>query len=610
MVQQPRLGITIPFTIGANGTVRVFLNPSNAELSGSDVVEEKGIHVVAENPICVVGLNHIDFSTDAYLGLPVKLLGTEYLVLAFPNVWDGLPSLNGSQFGIVATADGTKVQIIPSVETDGHPAGVPYYIDLDAGQTYQLINTEKGDGDLSGTTIRATQRIGVFAGHRCANIRGQEFFCDHLVEHLPPVNHWQTRYYLSPLATRSGGDTIRILAAFDGTGVYLNGVLQGVFNRGEVLDVLVAGPTAVTTSGPPVLVAQYANSSDFDGVEDADPFMTLVPPPEGWATAYRVCSPPTGGFDRNFLNVVLVDGTQGGAITLDGVPLVAIPGVVFTPFPATSLLSAVVPVSASRPHDVLGPVPFGVIAYGFASYNYDSYGFPAGVSFPDLPPQLRPPLEQTVYASSATGTTAAPDFAAGTTAEDNCDPPGTLQPSQTPRPGAQLAPGSYLVTLSAVDTADLTGTATALLTILPPWQKVNFPADFGNPEAEESVWGWSADPDGDGDNNAKEWQLGGDPNDPRSRAVSEAIPSSLAHGGALRVRYRRRYNDPAVSYLEQCSGDMTNWRSGPGITAQVSATLVYPGGEYEEVEVEAVETGSPPIPTEYFLRILAEGTPP
>lgn len=49
------------------------------------------------------------------------------------------------------------------------------------------------------------------------------------------------------------------------------------------------------------------------------------------------------------------------------------------------------------------------------------------------------------------------------------------------------------------------GSASALLTILPPWQVVNFPEEFGNPEAEEAVWGWSADPDGPGDTDAKEW---------------------------------------------------------------------------------------------------------
>jgi hypothetical protein len=38
------------------------------------------------------------------------------------------------------------------------------------------------------------------------------YACDHLVEQLPPVNQWGRQFVTMPLATRSGGDTFRILA--------------------------------------------------------------------------------------------------------------------------------------------------------------------------------------------------------------------------------------------------------------------------------------------------------------------------------------------------------------------------------------------------------------
>jgi hypothetical protein len=94
LVEMPRLGVSQTFTIGPLGTTTVQLNPVLAELSGSDAIEDKGVHITAGGAICVVGLNHINFSTDGYLGLPTKLLGNEYLVLGYPNVWTGVASLN------------------------------------------------------------------------------------------------------------------------------------------------------------------------------------------------------------------------------------------------------------------------------------------------------------------------------------------------------------------------------------------------------------------------------------------------------------------------------------------------------------------------------------
>jgi len=612
LVQMPRLGISIPATIGASGTVKVQLNPDLAELSGSDVIEDKGIHVTAEKAVCVVGLNHINFSTDAYLGLPTKLLGTEYIVLAYPNNGSGVSTLNGTQFGLVATADGTTVQIIPSVTTDGHVAGDPYYITLDAGQTYQLMNVDDGAGDLTGTVIRSTQPVSVFGGHRCANIQGNQFFCDHIVEHLPPVNHWQSIYVMGPLATRTGGDTLRVLAAYDSTDVLFNGVLQTTLNRGEVHDVIVTGPTAITTNNRPVLVGQYSNSSDFDGVEDADPFMALVPPLGGYDTFYRICAPPTGGFDDNYLNITLAAGTEG-ATTVDGVALLGIAGATFTPIPATALVHAVVPVSASVPHDVLGPEPFGVIAYGFASYNYDSYGFPAGVSFPDLPPQVTTPLEYTVYSDAQSGTAAVPNIQGSSTLEDDCEPVGSLQPSQNPSASTQLGPGTYLITVSTLDSGGLEGVGTTLLHVLSPWQKVYFPNDYPNPETEATVWGCFADGDGDGDSNQDEWLHGGDPSDPNSRAIRELLqgPDAVA-GTGLRMRYLRRHNDPAATYEEQGSDNLVNWFSGAGITRTISSTVIYPGAEFEEVIIEALPSlGDPASPAaeKYFLRVVGIGCP-
>ena len=80
--------------------------------------------------VSVYGLNHLPASTDGYLGLPTDALGTDYIALGYRNT--DLP--NGTQFGLVATRDGTTVTITPTVTTSGHVAGLPYTVSLGQGQ--------------------------------------------------------------------------------------------------------------------------------------------------------------------------------------------------------------------------------------------------------------------------------------------------------------------------------------------------------------------------------------------------------------------------------------------------------------------------------------------
>jgi hypothetical protein len=125
----PGLGFTAPFTV-TTGTVTTVTLPSMAVLDSSAVepIENKGIDVTPLNEVAVYGLNRIPATTDAYLGLPTDILGTEYIVLAYQNT-----TTNGTQFTVVATADDTTVTIIPSVSTGAAPHRGPVYDRAGAG---------------------------------------------------------------------------------------------------------------------------------------------------------------------------------------------------------------------------------------------------------------------------------------------------------------------------------------------------------------------------------------------------------------------------------------------------------------------------------------------
>ena len=365
-VSVPGLGFTTPFSVTAN-TVTTIAIPSGASVTSNDVVSNLGIHVTSADEVTVYGLNRITATTDAFLGLPTDILGTEYIVLTHENV----NIVNAVLFGVVGTVNGTTVTITPSVTTGARAAGVPYDIVLNQGQTYQLVNTSANPADLTGTIITSTSPVAVFSGHQCANVpNGSTVACDHLIEQTPPASTWGQSFVTMPLATRTGGDTFRFLAQAANTNISVNGVNVATLGRGQVHERLITGPARINADKP-ILVAQFSNGSSFDGVT-SDPFMMLIPPFEQFLAGYTVTTPATG-FGTNFVNVV-APSTAVGSITRNGV---VIPAASFVAIPGSTFRGAQVAVPLGS-HTFAGPQPFGVFVYGFDSF--DSYGYPGGLA--------------------------------------------------------------------------------------------------------------------------------------------------------------------------------------------------------------------------------------
>lgn len=360
-VEVPGLAISEAFTV-TPGTVTTVNLPSTVSLTTPDGVQAKGIHVTAQNEVTVYGLNRIQASTDAYLGLPTDILGTETIVLGWSVGLGG-----GTEMAVVGTQDGTTVTITPRTALGSHPAGTPFTVNLDQGDAYQLI----ANGDVSGTIVSSDKPVAVYGGHQCANIpNNQTFACDHVVEQIPPIATWGKSFITEPLATRTGGDTFRILASEDNTQVSLNGSVVATLDRGEFHEQLITAASEITADKP-VLVAQYSNGSSFDGVT-SDPFMMLVPPFEQFLASYTVTT-PASGFSKNFVNLVVPDEIVG-QVELDGTP---VPASSFTAIGSTGFSGAQVEVTLGS-HTLDGPLPFGAFMYGFDSF--DSYGYPGGLS--------------------------------------------------------------------------------------------------------------------------------------------------------------------------------------------------------------------------------------
>ena len=171
----PGLGVSQNFTVTA-GQITAINVPLNAQLDSTDMVEPKGIHITAQNEVAVYGLSAGSAPTDAYLGLPVSMLGTEYIVLGYkstpaPNDPLAIGGSTPSQADVVAAYDGTTVTITPSTDTPGRKAGVPYSIVLNQGSVYQL-RAGIAKTDLSGSIITSDKPVAVFGGEECVFING------------------------------------------------------------------------------------------------------------------------------------------------------------------------------------------------------------------------------------------------------------------------------------------------------------------------------------------------------------------------------------------------------------------------------------------------------
>lgn len=357
-VEIPGLSFTTNFTVTANNVTPVNI-PASASQHVNNVIDNNGVHVTSQQPVTVYGLNYAPFTTDAYLGLPTDVLGKEYIVMSYSGQ-------NRSEFGIVATVNGTTVTITPSVSAGGRAAGVPYNIVMNRGQTYELGFAS----DLTGSIITSTQPIGVFGANACANIPPGAVFCDHINEMLPPTSTWGRKFGTVPLASRRSGDTWRFLAAENGTVITIDGVAQPAINRGQRLERILTGQSVIE-SNKPILVAQFANGSGFSG-NPGDPFMMIVPPLEQFLPKYTLTT--VSGYVAHYINVVAPNAVVG-SLTLDGA---IVPTAQFTTIGTSGFSGAKLTVTPGV-HNLQATLPFGVFQYGFN--QDDSYGYPGGQSF-------------------------------------------------------------------------------------------------------------------------------------------------------------------------------------------------------------------------------------
>lgn len=388
------------------------------EIMTSETNDPRGIHIYADQAISVYVMNAKEVSADGYLALPTSTWGTEYIHCSYYDF--GEVRQWGAGFIVIASEDKTEVDIVlkgkggsTAKTRSGSKIGSTLHTVLNKGEVYNVVGdaTTKGQFDLTGSRITANKPIGLISYHERAmlpsnNINGRDF----MVEMLPPVSAWGKKYYSIELQRANKGDFYRVVAAKANTRVkmkYFDKVTKQLLGQRDILlsksgdlyedfDTWPGTPGATTgfvgttawESDKPILVMQYAYSSEWDSGKEFDPFMIVLTPQEQYLKATVFQTPVNPAFVNNYFSFIVVGDTSDTnqmllkSIALDGDTIYkSYSQLLLNNIPGTNLYWGRRDVSQGR-HEVTSNTLFGGYIYGFGAFN--SYGWPAALATKSL----------------------------------------------------------------------------------------------------------------------------------------------------------------------------------------------------------------------------------
>lgn len=360
-VSIPQLGWSQPFSVAAN-SVTIIDVPTSAELTGSGTVQNRGVLIQAQDTVNVFMASFQNYTHDLSQVLPETSLGTVYRV----DAHHGLPNFNNlhkSEFAVLATEDGTQVRITPSANTaTGQPAGVPFTVNLNAGQAYQ-VQAATDLLNLTGSLVEATDQSGpcrpfvVIGGSMCGTSPNGCSACDHIFEQCPPITAWGTRYH-TVTAQGATSITYRVMAHTNGTLVTINGGAPILLNAGQRHEVNGATAPACIEASQPVSVAQVMEGYSCAG--NGDPSLLILSPAERLSRSARFHTSNSAQVNSHSVSLV-VPASAVNQVQIDGV---ALNPSLFQPYAACSDRAHARVTVTPGPHRITCPAGFQAYAFG------------------------------------------------------------------------------------------------------------------------------------------------------------------------------------------------------------------------------------------------------
>ena len=373
----PQQGWSQSFIVVANVTTTINIPNINGEPTMPEIIDNKGIHIVTDDTVSVFAINFEIYSADATKVFPIQSIGNSYRITTYVGL-SGYPA----EFCIVAAVDGTQVRITPTVATStGRPAGVPFLVNLNAGQLY-MVQAVDSPNDFTGTTIVGTDSSGscrpfaVFSGTACTNIPVGCTACDHIYDQDLPVRVWGTTYYTVGFDFATSY-TFKILADKPGTVVQINGGAPINLNAGQSFEQNTVTTANCITSNNPIMVTQF-----MEGVTCAvagDPAMLYLNAADQKIDNVTFSTITSTVITQHNVNVIM-DAIYINQLTLDGAPVGAGQ---FTLFPSCPNI-AYAQLSITQGSHTL-KADSGFVAYVYGTGWAESYAYSVG-SFSKKPP--------------------------------------------------------------------------------------------------------------------------------------------------------------------------------------------------------------------------------
>ncbi|MCY1061536.1 IgGFc-binding protein [Nannocystis sp. SCPEA4] len=371
-------------------------NLPDRHIDDSGVNPGGAYRVTSDVPVVAYQFNPVDGATsyvsDASMLYPAPALDTVNRVTAWKSMYDVLDIFQHSYVTVIATVDGTMVQVEPSVVTAAGPSvpqgapGAPFTIPLNEGDVLSVAVQSIPDS-MTGTKIDSNEDhpVAVFSGQECALIPEMSCCCDHMEEQLAGVRQWGKHFIASRMPIRSEGEpeeTLwQIYASEDGTNVTIHAdagvtgipATNFVLDANQMSEFYATGPAISpgdfeVVADKPIAVYGYMISPAGFNSALGDPAMVAMAPVEQYLPRYVVLVPGTW-----IIDVAIVTRPVGAVITMDGVP---ISDAEFNPVAASGYEVARIACPDGVHVFDGGNSPFSVVIVGY-DYN-DSYAYLGG----------------------------------------------------------------------------------------------------------------------------------------------------------------------------------------------------------------------------------------
>ncbi|CAG2207041.1 unnamed protein product [Mytilus edulis] len=228
---------------------------------------KKAVLIEADDEIVVYVVNREERSDDAYLALPIDVLGKEYYTVSYS------PASHYCLFAIIGVYDKTNVSIhLPDVHHLSVTLnGNTYHGDQWMNVTLDRLSTlqVRSKHDLTGSHIVSSKPIAVLSGNKKTTV-GHGDSRDHLVEMLLPLSSWGSNFATVPIPDRHDkGDIFRFIASEDNTHVHVSGINSGKPFQ-DIIKLEKRVITSKNTIVPDCLVSQMIEGDKIDNDCDGE----------------------------------------------------------------------------------------------------------------------------------------------------------------------------------------------------------------------------------------------------------------------------------------------------------------------------------------------------